>query len=120
MSKCILKLNLKFCFEENTINPEVGNITCITKLSQTQIAIASGERFGEIFLWDLSNDCCYKTLKYKHSKVTCLTKLSQNKLASGCTEGLIVIWELNEGTCLCFLRDYDEVLYCISKINNNY
>jgi len=120
LSKCILKLNLKFCFEENTINPEVGNITCITKLSQTQIAIASDKHFRDIFLWDLLNNCCYKTLKYKHTGlVTCLTKLSHNKLASGCTNGILVIWELNEGTCLtCFQCDYNEVLFCISKINN--
>jgi len=121
LAQYYLKINLKSCLEdnlENIIYSGISTITCIAKLNQTVIVTANYNS-SDIILWDLNEKCCVKTINSSHrGKIVCLTKLSGNQLASGCTKGTIILWDLNTGHNICnYISKYYEILVTC-KVNN--
>lgn len=71
------------------------NITRIFKLSSTQCAVCKED--NTIKLWDFDTMSCVKSLVGHQSNVQQVQKLNPNELVSGSFDGVVKVWNLEEG-----------------------
>jgi len=142
--RCLIKINenqLASGSNDNTIkiwNYILGSclktisisngINCLILLRESKIATCNDEI--SIKIWDFTNGSCLNTLSGEgrlrtssytgHSKgINCITKLSENQLASGSKDTSIKIWSLSDGVGLKTLNGHSNSVRCILKLKEN-
>ena len=99
--------------KESTENNQI-----IIEENFTTIAIVSGISGDEtIKLINIITGECIRTLSGHSSKVICLTKISDNSLASGSADFSIKIWNSETGECIKTLSGHTNVIRSLIKIN---
>jgi len=58
-----------------------------------------------------------KTLNDHNNPIYCLIQLSERKVVSGDSDGLIKIWDIIYGECLITINSDTSIVYCLTKIN---
>lgn len=64
------------------------------------LASGCGSEGGVIYFWNLETGLCVGELKEHSYSVRMLTNVAPNILVSGCDDGTIKIWNLNEKKCI--------------------
>ena len=76
---------------------ESPDFAYLNKSNGVMIACATGKN---IQIWNLDSNKCAATLKGHAGFITCLEKIDENRLASGCEDTTVKIWDFKKFVCL--------------------
>ncbi len=102
-------------------------VKCVTKISNN--CIVSGSFDKTLRVWNIiSKRKIYNTLfksrtlmilKGHTSLVTCVTKLSDDRIVSGSEDTTLIIWDINTGKILKKLEGHTNYVTCVIKLSDD-
>ena len=93
-------------------------VTGLVKLmDNTRLASCSFDK--HIKVWDISTHSCQMTLSGHAEEITALIELNDGRLASGCTNGTIRIWNIStEGLGTCEITLESSSVLCLLQLKS--
>jgi len=118
--QCIIKLDQRIIFEEQTLFDEDENtlLTSLAKVNDTQIAVR-GDNSYSIKIWDLIKGKIIKTI-ITNNKNYCLIKVDEKHIASGGFDNTIIVYELQTGKCIKTFTGHSNSINHLAKLNSNH
>ena len=93
-------------------------VTGVVKLSDNK-RLASCSFDKHIKVWDIATNTCLMTLSGHAEEITTLIELNDGRLASGCTDGTIKIWNIsNEGFGTCEMTLESSSVLCLLQLKS--
>ena len=110
------KLKLWDSKSGNCIKTFVGDFgKSLLKLNIDQI-VGVGIDNTPLMILEVNTEKCLEN--YPTSNVSYLLRFSHNEFASGTYDGLIKIWDLQNGKCLRTLSEHDSYILCLLKLDS--
>lgn len=89
----------------------------MTIISDEKIIIGG---WYEIKVLDIESGVCLRTLKVDNDYyIKSLTKISNDRIASGDHSGKIIIWNINNGEILKTIEVHSNIIHSIARLSSN-